>query len=612
MNFIPGACRSSLVYGHDSSIAANILADARTGRAIIQDFVPLAQSLEWLLGQDYLRERGNKAFISDASPVPFVVNNDGTLSRNAAAVFFESLLEAEKSGGLESDIYVLEVGVGIGLFARLFLDCFRDLCLEHGKDYYNRLCYIGADKSQRMLLDLCRHGVLAGHPGRYRLRLVDALQPDEGLLADVAFDLGGKNSAPPFRAIFLNYLLDCLPAAVLEFDGEATKQLCVRTLLARNIALEDHTDMTLDQLRQRAASSGPKARDDLLEVYGLFASEYDYQQVDYKQVPYGAFAYEYAQRFGRWLLLSYGAIQSLEKLLSMVHPEGFILINDYGHVQVAPQNDFEHQRFSLATFVGVNFALLKEYVETKLGCKWVEPLEDEAGTTIFSRLVNRSIGEKTRNVFQNLFGRQAREERQKPIAKAREYARLGRLELAASSYQLAAEQQPANWVLFNEIAQFLTFSFGSGKAALKIIKQALRFNPTCSADLWSTLGDALFELGRISDSRLAYRRALEINPSDVRARYNLAWVYSREKQLKEALAMIAEAIDLDKTGQFRDGLLKKQAEVLAQLTQRNRQELLLHINLVSRYETKTPDREQMPIPNGLARIDGDRRHGQAE
>src|ERR1700676_990533 len=75
-----------------------VLTRARSGREVVQDFVPLAESLEWELGQQYLKERGNKAFISDASPVPFVINNDGNLSRNAAEVFFASLVEAEKSG----------------------------------------------------------------------------------------------------------------------------------------------------------------------------------------------------------------------------------------------------------------------------------------------------------------------------------------------------------------------------------------------------------------------------------------------------------------------------------------------------------------------------------
>ncbi len=112
----------------DPAEGLKIVAGAQAKRPVIQDFCPLAESLEWRLGQRYLRERGNKAFISDASPVPFVINNDGNLSARAADVFFASLVAAENAEGLEPDIFVLEVGIGVGLFARFFLDHFRRLC----------------------------------------------------------------------------------------------------------------------------------------------------------------------------------------------------------------------------------------------------------------------------------------------------------------------------------------------------------------------------------------------------------------------------------------------------------------------------------------------------
>src|SRR5438874_1290954 len=60
-----------------------------------------------------------------------------------------------------------------------------------------------------------------------------------------------------FRAVFLNYLLDCLPAAVLEFDGDAVRQLYVRTCVARNVRLADYTDLTPQQLRERATRAVP-------------------------------------------------------------------------------------------------------------------------------------------------------------------------------------------------------------------------------------------------------------------------------------------------------------------------------------------------------------------
>src|SRR5207302_3594629 len=146
--------------------------------------------------------------------------------------------------------------------------------------------YIAADRSAPMLRDACRHGVLADHPGRYVLRQLDALNP--AALLDDALLEGGPGR--PLRAVFLNYLLDCLPAAVLEMDGERVRQLCVRTCVARNIKLADHTDLTAEALAQRARKNDAAAQRELLEAYGLFASEYDYLPVDVTTLPLGPFA----------------------------------------------------------------------------------------------------------------------------------------------------------------------------------------------------------------------------------------------------------------------------------------------------------------------------------
>lgn len=571
------------------SPAKAVLAHAQSGREVVQDFCPLADSLEWQLGQQYLRDRGNKAFISDASPVPFVVNNDGTLSRNAAEVFFGSLQAAEEAGTLtEPDIFVLELGIGVGLFARYFLDNFRDLCEKHDKDYYGRLCYIAADRSERMLLDVSRHGVLANHPGRYRLRQVDAMKP-ETLAYDAMFlDHPGK----PLRAVFLNYLLDCLPAAVLDLSSDDVKQLCVRTCLGRNVKLADFTDMNIDSLQERAKSDDPRGQQELLEVYGLFASEYDYRPVDAAKLPYGDFALGFGRKMTKRLLHSYGAIHSLDHLLELVRDDGFILINDYGQTDATqPEHEFEHQRFSLATFVGVNFHLLGEYYLVKQNCHWLQPVGGERG--IHTRLLSRKSIDRTRSAFWDSFSAAAEEHRQEPIAKARACTQAGRFELAAGFYQEALDRQPRNWVLLNEISMFLTFSMRDPKAGIDMAKCALALNPTCSAELWNTLGDGLFEFGRYAEARSAYLRALQVNESDVRARFNLAWTHQREKNYPAALEMLAQALALDKMGHYHERILQKQQEVLVQLRQRHQQEYLLLINLVSKYTKKDepPDKE---------------------
>ena len=234
----------------------------------------MAESLEWDLGQRYYHVRGSKAFWSDSTPIPFAINNDGVLSRNAAELLYTSLVEAEKAGPLEPRIFVLELGIGVGLFARFFMDAFKALCAQQSKDYYRRLTYVAGDRSERMLADACRHGIFVNHPGHYFIRVVDAMEPRAYLVGDPAIP-----GDQPFRAVFLNYVMDSLPAADLKIrDGEVS-QLCVRTCLARNVHLPEYTRLTPQDLARKARSQSTADRRDLLQLSGLLASEYEYQAV---------------------------------------------------------------------------------------------------------------------------------------------------------------------------------------------------------------------------------------------------------------------------------------------------------------------------------------------
>src|SRR5207244_13433339 len=50
-----------------------------------------------------------------------------------------------------AEIFVLEIGVGTGQRAALWLDCFRDLDRERGTQYYPRIRFLLADYSFRIL-----------------------------------------------------------------------------------------------------------------------------------------------------------------------------------------------------------------------------------------------------------------------------------------------------------------------------------------------------------------------------------------------------------------------------------------------------------------------------
>jgi tetratricopeptide (TPR) repeat protein len=561
-----------------------VLAQARSRRPVIQDFRPLAESLEWELGQRYFQERGNKAFISDPEPVPFLVNNDGTLSARAAAVLLASLEAADRDGTLEADIFVLELGIGVGLFARYFLDSFQKLCEQRGKDYYDRLCYVAADRSEQMLRDAGRHGIFANHAGRYVLRVADALCPERDLPRDPLF---GELAPKPFRAVFMNYLLDCQPAAVLRLEGDRVEQLWVRTCLARGADLGDFTSYSVEDLAQLAASPDARQRRELLEVFDLLTCEYAYRPANLAALHYGDFAVRAARANNHSSILhNYGAIQCLERLFGLLRHGGFILFNDYGQVQASAADGFEHQRFSQATGVWINFPLLGAYFSGYGQRQWIEAEEGNAG--VHSRLLGNNLAPEASECFRRQFGKEAREWLDAPVQRAKEACNQGRFEVAVAAFHEALERQPHNWALMGETANLLTSSLHDAAAGLEVAKAALACNPGCSADLWNTAGVCLLTLGRVEEGRQAYLRALRVNPDDVRARFNLAAVYAQSRQYGLALRTIAEALGLDRGGSYREGLLQKQSEILARLAQRHQQHYQAMANRVSTPLSRDP------------------------
>ena len=80
-------------------------------------------------------------------------------------------------------------------------------------------------------------------------------------------------------------------------------------------------------------------------------------------------------------------------------------------------------------------------------------------------------------------------------------------------------------------------------------------------------------------------------------------VYLNERRYQAALAVVAEALALDETGEYWERLVKKQNEILGWLQQRNQQKQFLLANRVSSktgMEGVAAAKDVSPAPNGPA------------
>lgn len=142
------------------------------------------------------------------------------------------------SDALPEELYIVELGVGNGSQAKVFLDEFRTLDREHGGSYYPRLHYLMCDYSPHVL-DLAREAV-ADHLARVSSFAMDATRP----LTSLGF--------MKFKVflVYVSNVYDNLPTDEVAQMGGRTYQVQTRAFLPREKADEiaGHLGAEVDQL----------------------------------------------------------------------------------------------------------------------------------------------------------------------------------------------------------------------------------------------------------------------------------------------------------------------------------------------------------------------------
>jgi tetratricopeptide (TPR) repeat protein len=530
------------------------LAGVRVPARVIEEFRPVSESLEWRLAEVHWRRAGVLPFAENE--VPFVVNNSGRLSEAAARLLLASCLEASPRAAASPDdrpITVLELGAGSGLFALLLLDRFRDLCAQIGRDFYQRLTYIVSDASPATVRQWDERALFATHADHVTRVVAGALDPE----------LPGVE---PLRALFCNYVLDVLPAAVVRRGaGGNLEQLCVRAHLVKDPpALPADAPRSLDEMRALVAAGDDDALARLAPAMGSFEYEVAFRRDGADALPGAAEAADASPGAAR-VRLSVGALRCLARGADRLAPDGFILVNDYGPVTAAEVESFAvTQRFGRTIGSGINFPWMESELG-RLGLRVRKPTGDDA-RQLHTRLVGRAPSPAIEHAFEDQFSEAAHRHIETPLGEARQHAAAGRRQEALDAYRLALARNPNDWALAGEVAEFLNGHIADYLAAAELARAALQSNPHYSTWLWNVLGDALYNIGRIPDAHQAYLQAERIHPGDPATNLNLAFTYLAAGEHGRALGAIGRGLENDARAIFRDRLLDKQRQVLASLS----------------------------------------------
>lgn len=513
-------------------------------RVLLEGFRPTTDSLDWRLSSGFWEREGRQAFLRYG--VPHLITSDGVYAAKAADVLHASCAAAHKAGALEAEIRVAEFGVGLGLHAQLLLDRFRARCRDTGTDFYDRLTFYATDVAPQMLRDVAHQGTFAGHRDRVRLGLVDGLDPRT--FEDLA--TGERLTLTGLRAVVHNYLLDALP-----FD----------TLVARKdhwLRLHFRTWLDATEREHAALAADPGA---LLEFEHRLEVEHAYLPVDPEALPFGDHLRSFADALvASWaaepdditFVHSYGALASVAATVELLADDGFLLFTDFGPTDLTSVPAF--RRYGGSRAVGVNFPLLSHAVPAVGAAPdrvHVVVPAGEDSAALHARLVHRGASAETVAAFESEYHHRGFVEFAELIDEAHAARDRNDHAVAHALYAQAHERYPTSWYVLLEWAEFVIFVLQDADVGLALAQKVAEMNPTSTALVHNVLGDALELAGREDEAEHAFRRAVEVSPSDARGHASLAKALSRRGAHPDAIAELALALTVDDAGHQRPPLL---------------------------------------------------------
>jgi hypothetical protein len=519
------------------------------GDIVLEDYRPLPLNLEWRLSDVYWAAEGVTPFITDA--VPYQANNDGRASAAAAAILFANCVDAAGDGDA---IHVLEVGAGTALFARYLLDEFRALCRRHQRDFYDRLVFHVTDRSPRSVQHWGACGVFGDHAEHVRSAAHDATA------AAIAFDR-------PWRAVFANYLLDSLPAAVLRRTGDGWQHLCARATIRANNLEALGWGHRVEWMRGAARSDRSGDLVELMPVLPHLDAEMAFLEIADRDR--GGPPDEWTSAIGEAdaadgvpIVHNYGALRWFDTVLPRIDRGGFVLVRDYG---VGASDGTTHaigpQRFGGASAVPVDF----ERLEQHLRARSLSVVRPDGEGLLLTRLVTAKPGTHAARAFSEQFDNAA-PEAWELLPRARENAQRGLLRQALDIYRQAIERSPRDWRLLGEAARFAAIDLRDPRAGLELARSALAVNPWYSPFLWNVLGDCLAALERDQDAHQCYTRACDVHPGSAETHLRLARSWLRLGDAARSLEATARGLAADADDMLRHQFLESQQAAIDALS----------------------------------------------
>jgi hypothetical protein len=314
---------------------------AAEDRIVLEEWASLGQSSIWRFNRlfwqrlaDWERQAGRG--FEAALPSGRSDANDPAAVADAVADFWTLLVELDKRGQLPAEIFALEIGVGSGMRAGLWLDRFKAIDEARATGFYPRLRFLLADYSMPAL-DRAMSAV-AAHDGVVSMIATDALNPLRAL------------SFLRYKILYvhLTNVYDNLPVDELVRRDGRLYLVETRAYLPRPVAdaIAAAHGLTASELRMTVArllETGPDLFGDRERGVGFWRAVWDSLCLEERlrllegsadvPLPPGLQADDLEELLAAApadvrFHLSSGALESFMNTVPLLHPRGYLQVQD--------------------------------------------------------------------------------------------------------------------------------------------------------------------------------------------------------------------------------------------------------------------------------------------
>lgn len=301
--------------------------------ALIEDFTRYDKSKIWSIHRDYFLNVGTKAWSSGEIPYSGISNYNEAYKK--ARLFIENLKVSES---LPEEIRVLEVGGGYGVFAKNFIEAFRDICRYEKLDYIDRLVYFFTDFSQKTIDEVQASDTFKEFTGKVRFARFDASKEPEFI------DYNHEDGY--FDLIMANYLLDQLPARIIAKTNTGLKE--------KYIKLEDFEERINSANKPRKWVKKIKKTTKYLDLDIEIDHELPQKDID---VLLGSFRVVREST----VVYSYGALNAVKNFMNMLTKIGIILCSDFNAPAKPGLDDYDPCYYGNSIAQAVNYDFIFRY-----------------------------------------------------------------------------------------------------------------------------------------------------------------------------------------------------------------------------------------------------------